>query len=151
MLDDKEWFIEQVMSLPDRIESVSPVEWAEENRYLPPSVTPLPGYYRYDVSPPLIEIVECMDIRSSVREVEPYERGSNRGHCGHLENTIGYGIAVLKSAPMMFVSADADLVKLRMESYVTPMIQQSGLLEKIQSLDQTSPHKYGKTDKKSNG
>ena len=148
MLSDREWFLEQVMLLPDRIESVSPIQWAEQNRYLPPSVTPLPGYYRYDVSPPLREIVECMDARSSIREVSLMKGAQLGATVGILENTIGYGVAVLKSAPMMFVSADADLVKLRMESYITPMIQQSGLGESIQSLDQTSSHKYGKTDKK---
>ena len=49
---------------------------------------------------------------------------------------------------MMMVTADAELAKLRMESYITPMMQQSGLIDLIQSTDEMNTRKSGKTDKK---
>jgi phage terminase large subunit GpA-like protein len=67
---------------------------------------------------------------------------------GVLENAIGYFIAHVKSASMMMVTADSDLAKLRMESAITPMLQESGLLHLIKSNDEASNRKSGKTDKR---
>ena len=65
----KQWLLEQVDGLTDEIVMLSPSEWAEKNRYLPASVTPMPGYYSYDVNPALREIIDCGDLRSPIREV----------------------------------------------------------------------------------
>ena len=51
MLDDGQWFSQQVEDLTSEISVMSPSEWAENSRYLPPSVTPLPGYFSFDVAP----------------------------------------------------------------------------------------------------
>lgn len=67
---------------------------------------------------------------------------------GVLENSIGYYIAHVKSASMMMVTADSDLAKLRMESAITPMLQESGLLHLIKSNDEANTRKTGKTDKR---
>ncbi|HET6494978.1 MAG TPA: phage terminase large subunit family protein, partial [Thermoleophilia bacterium] len=48
---------------------VTPSEWAETQRYLPAQLTPMPGPYRFDVTPYLREIVDCIGIESPVREV----------------------------------------------------------------------------------
>lgn len=143
-----EWAIEQVYKLSDETLQVSPSEWAEENRYLPDSVTPLPGYYSYDVSPPLKEIVDCGDIRSPVREVTLMKGAQIGATVGVFENLIGYGMEILKSSPMMFLTADGDLAKLRLENYIQPMIQQSNLTHLIKSTDELSNRRSGLTQKK---
>lgn len=67
---------------------------------------------------------------------------------GVLENGIGYYVAHVKSAPMMMITADAELAKLRMESCITPMIQHSDLAHLIKSTDEGNARKTGKTDRK---
>jgi phage terminase large subunit GpA-like protein len=108
----------------------------------------MPGYYRFDVTPYLREIVDCMGAESPVREVS-FMKGVQLAYTtGVLENTIGYVIDHVKSAPAMMVTADADLAKLRMESYITPMLQHSELDHLIKSTDEGNGRKTGKTDKK---
>ncbi len=146
--DQLEWLQSEFANLTDEILQVSPSEWAEENRYLPPGVTPLPGYYDYSVSPYLREIIDCLDVRSPIREVTLMKGSQIGATVGILENFIGYAMEQVKNAPCMMVTADAELAKLRMESYITPMMQQSGLMDLIQSTDETNTRKSGKTDKK---
>lgn len=124
-----------------------PSEWSEKKRYLPASATALPGYYRFDVSPYMREIIDCMSPESSVRHVT-IMKGVQIGATTLLENTIGYYIDQVKTAPMMLVTADAELAKLRIESFVVPMLKHSGLDHLIKSLDEQNPRKTGRTDKK---
>ena len=146
--DDRDWLERQVMNLTTEMVPLSPSEWAESRRYLPPQVTPMPGYYRFDVTPYLREIVDCMGLESPVREVS-FMKGVQLAYTtGVLENTIGYAIDHVKTAPVMMVTADAELAKLRMESYITPMLQHSELDHLIKSTDETNNRKTGKTDKK---
>jgi len=146
--DDDAWILGEVGALTDCVEFLKPSEWAEQYRYLPASVTPLPGFYSYGVAPYLKEIVDCLDFRSNVREVSLKKGAQIGATVGILENCIGYGMHQLKTAPMMLLTADAELAKLRMESYITPMIQQSGLEGLIRSSDEGNARKTGKTDSK---
>ena len=147
-LDESAYLIDEYHNLTDTILQISPSEWAEANRYLPPGVTPLPGFYDYRVAPYLREIIDCCDVRCPVREITLMKGSQIGATVGILENFIGYSMAHVKNAPMMMVTADAELAKLRMESYITPMMQQSGLMEFIQSTDEMNSRKSGKTDKK---
>jgi phage terminase large subunit GpA-like protein len=134
------WTAERIM--------LRPSEWAEANRYLPASVTPMAGYYRFAQTPYLKEIVDCLGADSPIREVS-FMKGAQIGATvGVLENAIGYLIAHVSTAPVMLVTADAELAKLRLESYITPMIQHSGLEHLIKSTDEINTRKTGKTDKK---
>jgi phage terminase large subunit GpA-like protein len=65
-----------------------------------------------------------------------------------IENVIGYVIDEVKTAPMLLVTADGDLAKLRMETNVTPMLQASGLQHLIAPSDEGNRRKTGQTDKK---
>lgn len=127
---------------------LSPSEWAENRRYLPPSVTSLPGFYRFAVAPYMREIVDCLSVDSPVREVSVMKGVQLGLTVGVLENAIGYFIDHVRTAPVMLLTADAELAKLRMESYITPMLQFSGLQHLIKSADETNTRKTGKTDKK---
>lgn len=142
------WLQDQFAGLTYELEVLSPSQWAEEKRYLPAANTALPGYYSFDVTPYLREIVDCLGIESPVREVALMKGVQIGGTVGVLENGIGYCIDHVKSAPVMLVTADAELAKLRMDSYITPMLQASGLMHLIKSADEKNNRKSGKTDKK---
>ncbi len=144
----REWLATQFDELTDEIEFMSPSEWAEQNRYLPPAVTPLPGLYSFEVAPHIREILDCLDMSCSVREIAVMKGAQICATSGILENGIGYFIARVRTAPVMMVTADAELAKLRMTSYVMPMVQESGLTDLIQSSDEKNARKTGQTDKK---
>lgn len=146
--DDHEWLAERFDALTTKLEVITPSVWAERKRYLSQAVTSMPGLYRYEVAPYLREIVDCLSITSPVREVAVMKGVQIGATTGVLENFVGYVIEHVKSAPMMLVTADAELAKLRMESYLTPMLQLSGLGHLIKSSDENNPRKTGKTDKK---
>jgi phage terminase large subunit GpA-like protein len=146
--DDEAWLAAQVGKLTDEKITVNVSEWAEAKRYLPPQVTSMPGFYSYDVAPFLREIADCLSLDSPVRELD-FMKGAQVGATvGILENAIGYVIDHVKTAPTMLLTADAELAQLRMESYITPMLQYSDLMDLIQSADTTNSRKTGKTDKK---
>lgn len=136
------------MALTHELEHLKPSEWTEQNRYLPSSVSTMPGYYRFDVTPYLREILDCLDMQSPVRQVAVMKGVQIGVTVGILENGLGYAIAHVKNAPCMLVTADAELAKHRMESYITPMLQHSGLAHLIKSGDTLSTRKSGKTDRR---
>ncbi len=146
--EQEAWLADQFALLTTELEVRSPSQWAEEKRYLPASNTSLPGFYSFDVTPYLREIVDCLGIDSPIREVALMKGVQIGGTVGVLENSIGYCIDHVKNAPVMLITADAELAKLRMESYITPMLQVSGLMDLIKSSDEKNGRKSGKTDKK---
>ena len=89
-----------------------------------------------------------MDMRSPIREVTVQKGAQVGATVGILENVIGYVMSHVKNAPVLMLTADAELAKLRMESYITPMIQQSGLQDLVKSADEVNVRKTGKTDVK---
>lgn len=133
--------------LTTHLDVMTPSEWAEKKRYLPPSASSMPGLYRFDVSPYMREIVDCMSPESPLRHVT-IMKGVQVGATTLLENTIGYYIDQVKTAPMMLVTADAELAKLRMETAVVPMLRYSGLDHLVRSNDEQNTRKTGRTDKK---
>jgi phage terminase large subunit GpA-like protein len=146
--EQAEWLAQQYESLTTELVMLTPSEWAEQKRYLPPEATPLPGLYRFSVAPYLREIVDCFSADSPVREVAVMKGVQVCMTTGTLENVIGYYIDHVKSAPMMMVTADAELAKLRMENNITKMLQLSGLAGLIKSSDEGNARKTGKTDAK---
>ncbi len=145
---DTEWLVRQLRKrLTTAVEIMLPSGWAETKRYLPPNATSMPGYYRFDVAPYWREVIDCMSPESDVRHVT-IMKGVQVGATTLLENTIGYYIDQVKTAPMMLVTADAELAKLRVESFIVPMLKYSGLDHLVRSLDEQNPRKTGRTDKK---
>lgn len=143
--DDRAWLAAQIEKLTDDKTVITVSEWAETRRYLPPQVTPMPGFYSYDVAPFLREIADCMSVDSPVREFDVMKAAQIGGTVGILENTIGYVIDHVKSAPCMLLTADSELAQLRVDSYITPMLQHSGLSHLIRSADDSNKRKTGKT------
>lgn len=141
----KAWLVEQIEQMTDEMLRMSPSEFAEANRWLPPSVTPFPGYMDFDLNPFMREIVDCFDIHSPVREVN-LRKGVQITYTTALECVILYYMAQIKTAPMMFVTADKELAKQRVENNITPMINWSGFDHLIQSSDEKSSRKTGQTE-----
>ena len=65
----EKWLDDQFGVLTNELIVLKPSEWAEHKRYLPPQITPMPGFYNFEVAPYLREIVDCFSIDSPVREV----------------------------------------------------------------------------------
>lgn len=148
IVSGREWLHEQFENLTDTLVEIPPADYAEEVRYLPASVTPMPGYYSYDVAPYLREIINCFSPHSPVREFALMKGLQICATVGILENAVLFCIGHMSNVPVALVTADADMAKMRMDLYITPMINQSGLDDKIQSLDAKNTRKTGKTDKK---
>lgn len=142
------WLHEVINGVTEAVEVMTPSQWAEEKRYLPASNSGLPGYYSFDVTPYIREIVDCLGIESPVREVAVMKGVQLGLTTGVLENFVGYAIEHVKTAPMMLVTADGELAQQRIDSYITPMLQLSGLDKCLKSSDEISNRKSAKTDKK---
>lgn len=146
--EQREWLAQQFDALTSEVVILTPSVWAEQHRYLPPAVTPLPGLFRFAVAPYLREIVDCFSLDSPIHEITFMKGAQICATTGVLENVIGYCIHHVKSAPVMMVTVDAEMAKIRMDGNITPMIQMSGLEHLIQSQDERNKRKSGKTDKK---
>lgn len=144
---DYEWLLGRIDRLTTHVDILLPSEWTERKRYLPASTTSMPGYYRFAVAPYWREVIDCMSPESDVRHVT-IQKGVQVGASTILESVIGYYIDQVKTAPMMLITADAELAKLRMESFVVPMLKHSGLDKLVRSQDEKNPRKTGRTDKK---
>lgn len=140
-----EWAIGEIGELTDNIVRKSPVEFNEENRYLPESVTPVPGYIRYSVTPYMREIVNCFDMDSPVREVNLKKGVQVTYTTAALEAGMFYCMAWMKTLPMMYVTADKELADARIENNILPMLQHSGFSDIIRSSDAGNSRKTGKT------
>lgn len=139
-----EWLREQVMAMPDTIERMGPVEYNEANRYIPQGVSPRPGYIRYDLFPYLREIINCFDPLSPVREVN-LMKGVQTGYTTALESVLFYYIGHIQTAPAMFLTADGELAKGRVDNNILPMLNESGMADRIRTADEGNNRKSGKT------
>ena len=143
---EEDWFFSLLDNWTTSIEPMLPSEWAEANRYLPASVTSQPGYFSFEVTPYMKEILDCLGETSPIREVYIMKGVQLAYTTAIIENLIGYVMAHVKTAPAMLVTADSELATLRMNANITPMIQASNLQNLIVSDDLISTRKTGKTD-----
>jgi len=142
-----DWLAEQVDDhITANVTRPGPVAWLEDNRYLPASVTSIPGYMSYDVNPFMREIVECFSPESPVREVNIMKGVQMTYTVAVLESILLYYMAALKTYPCMFMSADKEIVEGRIENNIIPMLQQSGF-DILQSHDIGNSRKTGQTKK----
>jgi len=146
--EQQEWFADLIEDWTTEIITLSPSEWAETKRSLPPSVTAMPGYFSFKVTPFMREPLDALAIDSPIREVAVMKGVQVSFTTAVLENYVAYLIDHVRTAPVMLVTADAELAKLRMESNITPMLQHSDLEHLIESDDENNTRKTGKTDKR---
>jgi len=148
MLDVKrvgrDFLVSQSENILSEIKHITPSEYNEKFRYLPESVTPLPGYIRYDVNPFMREIVDCFDVNSPVREVN-LKKGVQITYSTVLESGAFYYMGHVKTLPMMYMTADKELATARIENNFLPMLAHSGMRDIIQTSDDGNSRKTGKT------
>lgn len=139
-----DWIVEEVDRLTDEVVHISPSQFNEENRYLPESVSSIPGFLRYAVNPFMREIVDCFDIDSPVREVN-LKKGVQITYSTVLESGALYYMAHVKTLPIMYITADKELASARIENNFLPMLAHSDLAHIIRSSDEGNSRKTGKT------
>jgi phage terminase large subunit GpA-like protein len=141
----EDWLIAEVEGLTEKIDRVLPSVHAEKYRRLSSAVTSLPGPMSYETTPYLREIVDCVAIESDVREVNVM-KGVQVGYTtGVLETAVFYFATWIKTVPLMFMSADKDLAKSRLEDFILLMLKDSGFSGIIRSSDTTNKRKTGQT------
>ena len=140
----RNWLADQIDAMDDKIKRMTPVNFNEENRYIPQGVSPRPGYMRFDLFPYCREIVDCFDINSQVREVN-LMKGVQTSYTTMLESILLYWMVHIKTKSVMFVTADGDLAKGRVDNNILPMINESGFGDLIRSSDEGNSRKTGKT------
>lgn len=139
-----DWLLEQAGEWTEEISHITPTQFNEETRYLPESVTSMPGYIRYEVNPFMREIVDCFDVDSPVREVN-LKKGVQITYSTALESGALYYMAHVKTLPIMYMTADKELASARIENNFIPMLNQSGLAHIVRSSDEGNTRKTGKT------
>lgn len=142
-MNDAQWIISQIENLVEERCTTLPVEWAEEKRFLPSELSPLPGLWRANVAPYCVEILNHILDSSPVREIAVAKGAQTCLTVGVAENWIGYTIDADPCA-LMYATADDRLARERMKLSIDPMIDLSGLRGKISSqTDKTRTGKKG--------
>ena len=139
-----DWLIDSVDGMTDEIHRVKPSEFSEMHRYLPESVSAIPGPMSFDLNPFMREIVDCCDVDSPVREIT-LMKGVQITYTTALETIQLYYMAHVRTVPCMYMTADKELALARIENNFIPMINESGFADIIRSADVTSTRKTGKT------
>lgn len=142
-IDDREWLAGLIDGIQTEAEFINPSEWAERVRYIPPSVSPMPGRFSWDRAPFMREIADCLSVHSPVRELAIMKGVQITATTSVLENALGYFIEHVKGTPMMMVTADDPLARVRVESFIMPMLQGSNMAHLIRSNDTTNNRKSG--------
>jgi phage terminase large subunit GpA-like protein len=140
----RDWLIDQIENMTDHIERMGAVEYNEKYRYIPDGLSPRPGYIRYDLFPYLKEILSCFDLWSNVREVNLI-KGVQVGYTTLLESVLFYHATHVKTTPCMYLTADSDLAKTRIDNNIMPMFNDSGFKDIIRAADVSNARKTGKT------
>lgn len=140
-----DWLFEKVNKVVDNVPHITPTQYNEENRYLPASVSSIPGYISYDVNPFMIEIINNGDINSPIKEIN-LMKGVQITYSTLLESLIMYYADHIGTLPIMYMTADKELAKARIDNNMIPMFNQSGKAHIIQSSDIGNNRKTGKTD-----
>ena len=140
----EEWILTVVDNLTDHIDRMTPSEFNEKYRYLPESVSSMPGYLDYNVNPFMREIVDCFDQDSPVREVN-LKKGVQVTYTTVLESVALYFMAHVKTLPIMYITSDKELAKARIENNFIPMLNMSDFGHIVRSSDEGNSRKTGKT------
>jgi len=127
---DEEFLLGCLKSLPNEPATLLPSEWAEQNRFMTKTATPFPGKFKWKRSPFWREPLDCLSPFDPTQKIAVM-KGTQVGFtCAVLENGIGYGMAC-DPMPILFVSGDEKLISRAKKTRIEPMIDSSGLRDKI--------------------
>lgn len=123
---DIELLYEILDSIKTERNFIHPVEYIEKNRYLPAELTAKPGYVDYNYTPYFKEPLYHLSPLSPVREVALLKSAQIGATTSLLEAIIAYYIGNAPR-PMLYVSADNNLVEKSFEIKVERLIDSCGL------------------------
>lgn len=146
--EEAEWLASKLEAVTDAWSVLMPSEWAETTRYMPRSTSPKPGPFSFNDTPYWREVVDCFAAESDVRFIAVKKGAQVGATVAVLENIVGYYIDHVRTSPMLFFTADAELAQLRMDTAIMPMLQHSNMAHLIQSNDELRNGKRGATNKK---
>ncbi len=144
-VDHAGYALRGVDRVTDHIPHMRPTEFAEAERYLPASVTPYPGPYRFKLNPFMREIVDNFDLRSSVREAN-LMKGVQITYSTIAECVLAYAAVHVKTAPCQWLANDDGNARKRLNKNIVPMFTQSGWSSHLQSNDHTNSRKQAVTN-----
>jgi len=122
--------VDIIESAQMHLSDVKPSDWAEANRVMTTDVSPFPGKFRYDRTPYLREVVDCLSPYHPARVVA-VKKGAQIGFStGVIESGIGWIIAQ-NPGNILFLTGHSDLVEEAMNKKIDQMIDSCGLRKMI--------------------
>lgn len=113
---------------------LEPTEWIPKNVFLTREVTQYPGFYSYELTPYIKEIVECLSPTSDVEMVAIMKNNQSGFTMGVI---IPYILYLIKENPcsIMFLSGTDELMQKTVRTKLDPVLQSSGITQLIKSQD----------------
>jgi len=108
------------------LSDIDPSDWAEEHRVMTTEVSPFPGPFRYDRTPYMREVVDCLSSFHPARIIAVM-KGSQIGFStGVIEAGIGWIISQ-NPGNILFLTGSAELTEDAMNKKIDQMIESCGL------------------------
>lgn len=113
---------------------LEPTDWIPKNVFLTREVTQYPGFYSYELTPYIKEIVECLSPTSDVEMVAIMKNNQSGFTMGVI---IPYILYLIKENPcnIMFLSGTDELMQKTVRAKLDPVLQSSGITQLIKSQD----------------
>ncbi len=130
-----------------QLSDLDPADWAEKNRFLTTEVTTRPGPYRYDSTPYMREIVNCLSPNHDSRVIAFMKGAQIAASMGLIESGIGW---IMSQSPgnILFLSGHSDLAEEAMNQRIDQMIDSCGLRSIIRpNVLRTRNQRTGDTNK----
>ena len=109
-----------------KVSRISPSEFAEQNRYLGTGESRWSGPYRFDLTPYLREVVDCLMPDVPVTRIAVMKGAQIGFSTGVIENGIPWIISQ-NPANILLMAADDELVKVAMTQKIDPAIDSCGI------------------------
>lgn len=141
---DIEWLEEKIDSLPKEKITSNIVETAERVRVLP-KTSPFPGKYKFSRSSYMYEIAMELSPQSSTEVINIMKAGQMGATAGSSENLVLFKISE-DPGPVLAMVPTNEFLKKWDESRIMPMIDSSGLKDKLKSSYKKNTQHGGKGD-----
>ena len=122
---DIDFLIEQIERLTDSLYHELPSEFVERTRYLTKDLTPFPGKFSFDKFPYFREIVDRFNPLDPAKEIVIMKGNQIGATTAVLETILLYNIMSDPKA-QMYVTADAGLMRVSVQTKIEKMIDNAG-------------------------
>ena len=137
-------FLHRLDKIPVMIYVPPFTEWAEENRYIPPGVSPYPGRFTLEIAPHMREILECQHPDSPIHETVIMKSVQSLGTVTIIENAIGAYIKY-KLGSILYVTSNKGVGRIRTSANIDVLIDNSGLAEYVKPISNRTGRKNSDT------